>query len=55
MSRQLQTISGKVALCNKCKSDNLFFYDGLLGYEAVKCKKCGFEHSQEFPVLDKED
>lgn len=41
--------------CRKCKSNNLYWYDGLLGYEAIKCRKCGYEHTNENPILKTND
>jgi len=35
-------IKGK---CEKCNSNKLYLYEGLLGYEAVKCKDCNNHHT----------
>lgn len=31
--------------CPDCGKQTLFIYRGMLGYEAVKCSSCGFEHN----------
>ena len=29
--------------CPVCKRNTYHFYDGALGYEAMRCSSCGFE------------
>ncbi len=31
--------------CIKCDSERLYFYDGWLGYESVKCRDCGHDQN----------
>jgi len=38
-------------VCRKCKSPDVHYYHGMLGYEAMKCAKCGTEHTAEYPML----
>jgi hypothetical protein len=39
---------GNLIKCIKCSSRKLYFYDGALGYESIKCKNCG--HDQNDPA-----
>ena len=48
---QAKTTDLKMFKCRNCFNNKLFFYDGLLGYESVKCEVCGFEHTDEKPIL----
>ena len=32
--------------CEACGSYGLYWHDGMLGYEALVCKKCGHHHDQ---------
>jgi len=41
--------------CPICKKDTYKFYEGWLGYEAMRCSNCGFESSAETPELFKKD
>ncbi len=37
----------KDAKCFKCNNIQLYFYDGCLGYESVKCRNCGTDQADE--------
>jgi len=39
------------ARCRNCGSRDLYYYDGCLGYEAIKCRVCGEEHTNDNPVV----
>ncbi|MDP2750381.1 MAG: hypothetical protein Q8O89_06120 [Nanoarchaeota archaeon] len=49
----METRNHKTAICSKCGSTDLYFYEGCLGYESVRCSKCGHEHTDENPVDEK--
>lgn len=36
--------------CRICGSDDLYWYDGWLGYEAIKCGSCGEEYTDDNPL-----
>jgi hypothetical protein len=40
------------ANCGAGDGGNLYLYHGLLGYEAVKCRYCGHEHTNAGPVIE---
>jgi hypothetical protein len=33
------------ALQKHCKHEEWYFYEGALGYETMKCKKCGIDEN----------
>lgn len=37
--------------CRGCNSQNLEYYFGTLGYEAIVCDDCGTHHSNAEPIL----
>lgn len=41
--------------CRNCNSQNLEYYDGMLGYEAIVCKDCGTHHSNAEPIIPLEE
>lgn len=41
----------KELTCNKCGwAASLFFYNGCMGYEAIVCRHCDEEYTNENPL-----
>ena len=50
-----ENLYGKIrGYCRKCGSENLRYYDGLLGYEAIVCQDCKTHHTNAEPIIPKE-
>ena len=43
------TVVGHATRCPHCKSTNVEFYDGCLGYEAIRCHECHTESDLNDP------
>lgn len=41
--------------CRNCHSQNLKYYFGIMGYEAIICKDCGTHHTNAEPIIPEEE